>query len=63
LVAVVDMDAPEGSPAAADASLRTMVQLLKTIFDECILAGFSQREAMELTSLTLQRFLGQAMEK
>jgi len=58
----VDMDTPEGSPVAADASLRTMVQLLKNIFDECILAGFSQTEAMQLTSQTLQRFLGSAME-
>jgi hypothetical protein len=38
-------------------ALRSMVQLLKHIFDEAVLAGFSQKEAMELTSLTLQRFL------
>jgi hypothetical protein len=41
-------------------ALRTMVQLLKHIFHEAVLAGFSQKEAMELTSLTLQRFLGSA---
>jgi hypothetical protein len=45
-----------------DDSLRSMVQLLKHIFDEAILAGFSQIEAMQLTSLTLQSFLGQAID-
>lgn len=40
-----------------DGSLRTMVQLLKHIFDEAVLAGFSQAEAMSLTSQTLQSFL------
>jgi hypothetical protein len=45
-----------------DDSLRSMVQLLKHIFDEAVLAGFSQIEAMQLTSLTLQSFLGQALD-
>ena len=45
-----------------DDSLRSMVRLLKHIFDEAVLSGFSQTEAMQLTSLTLQSFLGQALD-
>ena len=45
-----------------DGSLRNMVQLLKHIFDEALLVGFSQDEAMALTSQTMNAFLGKAME-
>ncbi len=44
-----------------DDSLRSMIQLLKHIFDESLLVGFSQTEAMQLTAMTLQAFLGQAI--
>lgn len=46
-----------------DGSLRAMVQLLKHIFDEALLAGFSQTEAMALTSQTLQSFLAGAAQQ
>ena len=46
-----------------DNSLRAMVQLLKHIFDEALLAGFSQTEAMALTSQTLQSFLANAQQE
>ena len=42
-------------------SLRAMVKVLKHVFDEAVLSGFSQSEAMDLTSLMMKQILAQAV--
>lgn len=43
--------------------IRKMMSLIKMIFDEALIVGFSQDEAMRMASLTLQGILGQALEQ
>ena len=41
--------------------MKKLMELVKSIFDEALLAGFTQGESMHLASTTLQGIVGQAL--